>query len=649
MTGRMVEAEMLLLRFVCPFMYSMIVGTTWSLWFKKKFSSSLAPAYMTHILVVLLCGLIFKRLSIGIYGGCIIATVMLFSYVLKYGKKHELTLSEIRNGISKLWNEGGFVFTVFYVFCVFINLNKRFIYWDEFSHWGMFLKESIRLDSLYCMSPLGFAHKDYVPAITLFEVIWCKLNFRYSEPDVYRGIQIFMFSMLLPMFESFELDSLKLYNSRLSRRLFQLGAVILVLLVPLIFNTSNAFFFYHSIYCDIAVGIVFYWCVYEAYRKYDDVLYSFLLLTIGISILVLSKMTAMALMPLVIGLFVVRFFMFPENRSSRKEYVFFFPLLAVPVALWMWFNSFVTKCMGKLTDGQSYGGVKISSVKEVFTNPENSAITYLKQVKDAYIDAIIHRDILIHGSYVVVILFIIISFFALTVFATNEVQKKSFVLAGIWTLASGIYYALLMYFLYSTAFSEYEATRLASYERYMNSFVIAALLLLIAVYYDSEIWKNHIKSFYLILIFVAIDLAFLHVGAFDQVLPGNITHDDEMVKAYTDSADLIMNTTTDDDSIYIVKRGDNEDFLWHQRYYCSPRTIGGGSIGPMVYDGDIWSRDIEVDAFVEDLKGYDYIYFQNLDEAFLIKYADAFDDPTQLVNGQIYKIADVGSKVKLIQ
>ncbi len=640
---------MLILRFVCPFIYSMIIGTAWSLWFKKKFSSSLAPSYLTHILVVLLSGLIFKRLSIGIYGGFVIAIAMLFFYVLKNKKTHKLTLDEIRKGISKIWNDGGFVFTVFYVFCFLMNSNKRFVSWDEFSHWGMFLKESIRLDSLYCMSPLNFAHKDYVPAVTLFESIWCKLSFRYAEPDVYRGIQIFMFSMLLPMFERFDLYSLKLCNSRLSKRLFQLGSVIIVLLVPLIFNTSNAFFFYHSIYCDIAVGIVFYWCLYEAYRKYDNALYSFLVLTIGISVLVLSKMTAMALMPLVIALFAIKFVIFPENRGSRKNCVFFIPIIAVPVALWMWFNSFVTKHMGEQQGTQSYGGMKISSVKEVFTNPENSAITYLKQVKDAYTNAIIHRDILIHGSYVVAILFIVIAFFALTAFLTNEAQKKSVALVGIWTLAAGIYYALLMYFLYATAFSEHEATGLASYERYMNSFVIAALLLLIAVYYDSEIWKDHIKGFYLILIFMTMDLAFLHVGAFDQVLPGNITHDDEIVKAYTDSASIIMNTTADDDSIYIVKRGDNGDFIWHQRYYCSPRTIGGGSIGPMMYEGDIWSSDIEVDALVETLKDYEYIYFLELDEAFLTKYADAFDDPTQLIYGQIYRITDVDSKVKLSQ
>lgn len=114
------------------------------------------------------------------------------------------------------------------------------------------------------MSPLSFAHKDYVPGITLFEVIWCKLNGRYAEADVYRAIQIFMFSLLMPMFEGIsEYIEENIYIStntikNIKYRLFQLVAVIIVMLIPLVFSVSNAFCFYHSIYCDVAVGIVFF-------------------------------------------------------------------------------------------------------------------------------------------------------------------------------------------------------------------------------------------------------------------------------------------------------------------------------------------------------------------------------------------------------
>ena len=80
----------------------------------------------------------------------------------------------------------------------------------------------------------------------------------------------------------------------------------------------------------------------------------------------------------------------------------------------------------------------------------------------------------------------------------------------------------------------------------MNSFVIAALFLLIAVYYDSEIWKGYIKGYYRILILLSVGLGFFHANAFDQILPGNISGDAAYVQEYTSSASFIMNNTGED-------------------------------------------------------------------------------------------------------
>lgn len=590
----------MIIRLIVPFAYSLILGIVWSACAKKKFYNSLAPAYMLHVLLVLISGLVFNRLSVGIYGGIILATMVGVIVIIK--NRNNITLNSIYARGRELWNGGVFVFLAFYIFCFLINYSKAFMSWDEFSHWGIFLKESLRLDGLYCMSPLTFAHKDYVPAITLFETIWCRLNGRYAESDVYRAIQIFMFSLLMPVFEhisDYIAQKLKNQNDKIAvfkGRLFELGSVLMVLLIPLLFSTSNAFYFYHSIYCDIAVGIVFFWCVFEAYREQDDLTYHLLSITIGVTILILSKMTAIALLPLIFTMLFVKIVFFSKERINAKYCLLMMSAtMAVPVAIWIWFNKFVDRYVENTGSGQSYDGMKISSLKEVFATAQDSTISYLDEVKNIYVDAIIHRDILIHGSYVVAILFIVIAFFVLACFTNNSLKKRKIIFSGIWTLGAGIFYGMLMYFLYCTAFSEYEAVRLASYERYMNSFVITILFFLLATYYDSDIWKKHIKGYYVLLTFLITDLAFLHINAFDQVLPGNIMRDKEKVSVYTNNADVIIENTNDDSSIYIVKRGDNGDFLWHQRYYCNPRTIGGGSIGPMVDEGDIWSSDLTIE------------------------------------------------------
>ena len=643
----------MIVRLFCPFIYSLIMGSVWGAWFKKKFYSSLAIAFMTHILLVLLSGLIFKRLSFGVYGGIIITVIFGLAFVIK--NKSCLSIQRIKQYIVTNWNDGVFVFATFYIFCFVINYGKRFLSWDEFSHWGMYLKESLRLDSLYCMSPLTFSHKDYVPAVTLFEIIWCQISGRFAESDAYRAIQIFMFSMLMPMLEGISdytkgkisKDSNALL--RIKYRLMQLVGVSIVLLIPLLFNTNNSFYFYHSIYCDVAVGIVFFWCVFEAYKDYDSISYHFVVLTIGITILVLSKMTAMALLPLVLVFFIAKLLISSRASIKRYHWILTLPLVGFPVVLWFWFNRFVDKYVENTGGTQSYDGMKLSSLLEVFSSPEKSAIPYLKTVKEVYIDAIIHKDILIHGSYLATMIAIVIALFIIVKFCDDNDKRKKAALVGFWTIGSGIFYALLMYFLYCTAFIEYEAVRLASYERYMNSFVIAAVFLLVAVYFDSNIWKKHLNSFYLIFALLFFDMLFFHVSAFDQILPGTIMHDSETISVYTSKAEIIINNTNEDEKIYIVKRGDNGDFIFHQKYYCNPRTIVGGSVGPALFDGDIWSSDKSIEEFIDSVKGSDYIYFCVLDDAFRLKYSEAFANPELLVDGAFYKITRIDTKIYLEQ
>ena len=153
------------------------------------------------MIILLFTGMIFHSLRVGIVIGGLLYLLLLLYYLVTgrsvidllwpFGIHDEARISVNRRIIENikdiLCNPGFHLLLIFYFFCWFSNIGKVFLAWDEFSHWGMFLKESLRLDNLYAVSPLPFKHKDYVPAITLFEVIWVKLCRRYLEADVYRG------------------------------------------------------------------------------------------------------------------------------------------------------------------------------------------------------------------------------------------------------------------------------------------------------------------------------------------------------------------------------------------------------------------------------------------------------------------------------
>ena len=329
-----------------PFMYCLLLGSAWSVLFRKRFADSLAPALMLHMLIVMLCGMVFHKLSVGIYGG-----IAVFAGVLIW--RLAQTRPDMRALARKLWNDGAFVFFVLYLFCFFSNYGKRFTNWDEFGHWGMFMKESLRLDMLYTESPLPLFHKDYVPATTLFEVIWCRLSGRFLEADAYRAIQMVMFAMMLPMFNSFspvaqDVDGAQRAWPSVKWAFFgrgcQLAAMFFVMLLPLLFCTPDTKF-YHSLYIDYFLGIVFFYCAMQALRNGKNRIYQAFVLALGFATLLLTKQTGIALLPLVFALYVAKLLLFDAHGAGVRCYVRLLAMAcataAVSMLLWYSFAAFV--------------------------------------------------------------------------------------------------------------------------------------------------------------------------------------------------------------------------------------------------------------------------------------------------------------------
>ena len=653
--------------FILPLAYLVIAGAAWSVTFRKTFSASLAPSVMLHIVLILLTGMLCHSLKAGILLGCLLYIALLAFYLVS-GKSIVAVFSSGKNISSKeerehaggkvsvpsrmcsyarlLLADSGFLLLLFfYLFCWFTNIDKHFFSWDELSHWGIFLKESLRLDELYAVSPLPFFHKDYVPAATLFEVLWIQLCGQYTEPDVYRAIQMLMFIMLLPMFRAFEREPADASSRIISGQgtggnlygkfAFSV-AVLAVLLVPFIFNTSNAFRFYHSIYCDYISGVLLFYCMMAACSDEGSAGYRLAIFTLALTIMVLTKMTLMVFLPAVVLFFLIRELWIRKERPAGNAMAFWLIPVTIPTGIWYSFNKFVDQYVENTGNLSSYDGMKISSVLEVFKSSAESSIPYLEDVRRIFTDAVFSRDVLLHGSYAAVIGSIAVIMLIVAWLIKNQQEKKTVYLITLWTVLTGIFYALVMYFLYETAFDEREARNLASYERYMNTFTVCAVMLAMYLFYTAGLWKKYRKVLPVVaLALVSFVLLFGHVGAFFQVVPGFLTHDREQTKVLREMAEQI-NTVPEGARIYELTRGENGWILVQLRYYCAPRALAGGSIGRKLYDGDAFTRNLTVHDFVKEAGGYDYLYVNSVDAPFMEQYSTAFRGP--ISNKVLYKI-----------
>lgn len=642
---------------ILPFLYCLLLSSAWSVFFRKRFSDSLAPALMLHMIIVMLCGMVFHKLSVGIYGG-----MVLFAAILVWClKKEQLDLKEL---IQTLWDGGVFLFFVLYLFSFFFNYGKRFIGWDEFGHWGMFLKESLRLDMLYAESPLPIFHQDYVPATTLFEVVWCRLSGRFHEADAYRAIQMVMFAMMLPMFERF---SPEMPGSAAPAGIWQnlrwacagrgrqLAAVFFVLLLPLLFRAGTKF--YHTICIDFFLGVVIFYCAMEAWREHGNAWYQALVLALGFATLLLTKQTGIILLPLVFALYFAMQVLPGVRSSGARRTNSFFAMacaVAVPVLLWYLFAAFAEAhipshcaatetgalCQGTGSNMQSYSGLRSGLALEALKSAKNSSIERLREFQETFVNGVFFaRNILFHGAFVPVVMVIALLVFALAYAREDAVQRRRIRVAGYFIVLAALAYIVQMYLLYAVAFPVHAYLRLSSYERYMSTFVMAAMLLALYAYYDSGAWKKHLTGCYATLVLTFSYLLLFHVTSFSQALPGSLTHDRRKVAAWEYAATRIMEVTPEHAKIYIIKREkEGSPFKVALAFYASPRTVHTGNIGPSINPKTKNSVDLSPEQLHNMLKNFEYLYFETLDDKFIDKYSVIFGRPELLRSDTLYKI-----------
>jgi hypothetical protein len=180
---------------IVPLLYCLIAAGGYGILFKKRFSVSLSQAFLWQIIILTFTSIVFSSFTAGIAAGIAVALLVLTVSVVR-----EKTLRPIVDFYKPSLGNLEVVFFLLLYFAISIcNAGNFFHHSDEYAHWGIFVKEILRLDRLFYVSNANMAHKDYLPALSLFEALWCKLCFGFSEAGTYRGIQIFEASLVMPL------------------------------------------------------------------------------------------------------------------------------------------------------------------------------------------------------------------------------------------------------------------------------------------------------------------------------------------------------------------------------------------------------------------------------------------------------------------
>ena len=119
--------------------------------------------------------------------------------------------------------------------------DRNLLYWDEFSHWGLVVKNMWILDDMPYVKESAVTFKSYPPGIALFQYFFVDLFRRgFRECLLYYAYSFMAYSFLMPFY------SYAKKNAKLIWLVF--------LLVPLIFRKN----YYSNILCEGMLGVLYF-------------------------------------------------------------------------------------------------------------------------------------------------------------------------------------------------------------------------------------------------------------------------------------------------------------------------------------------------------------------------------------------------------
>ncbi len=616
---------MIVVSALLPFIYCVLIGMAFGIVFNKRFIVSLAPAFFMQVILMSLTGCLLEKISIGLYIGILVSVIVLLH---SFWKKKSFA------SVTDRFDLGFGLFVFIYVFIFLTNIGSFMYMWDEFSHWGWFVRESYNLDALYCTSGKYFIHKDYPPGISLFEVLWCRLSLGFSEPNAYRGMHLLQASMIMPVVVGF-IEK----NTKEVPIVKKIARIIINTAIMFSIPLFSSLQFYHTLYQDLIMGVIVFYIIWITISEEFDK-FSLVTLSMVMANLILCKLTAIAFLPILLIFYVV-YHMYYSEVSIQKWKIVAGSVLATVVSIipWRIYNAYIDKYMSRESRGQSYSSLSLASL--IGAIKHDGSISYQPEVESKYFDALFTYSLVGKLSYVWIIVVCIILAFLLSIIVEDKKDRRRIRITTLWMGLAAIYYGIMMYFMYLLMFSEYEATGIASFGRYMSTYVLIALLIeaMLFLYYSGY------KMYYAYLAAALLAENVVMYNGLDQFLPGAITGEGQYYKECTS---LINKYVPDGSSLIMIIALEDLGSDLGVTFNCEGISVSEYAFGKKKYDGDLYSAEVSLGEFVDIVSDFDYIYFFSQEEDFYDIYADAFVHPEDLHIGGLYKIGLVGGLIDTI-
>lgn len=605
---------------------TIIMTTALAALFRKKMELMLPLTIFGNILVSYLVGMLAPSLAWGFY-----ANLLLYAAALGY--VIYLLIKEKRRVLEALKSPGLLVWTILFVYIIVINWGRVYSSWDEFSHWGLVVKNMYLFDSFSNHEYSTVTFGEYPPALALWQYFVTRLCGTYSESAVYMATGWFVAALCTPLVSRFS-------GKKIVAALF---SALVLIFMPLIFYPSYLVLLYVDPFLGILLGYIL---VFDYISEKRDVFYCINMFA-TISVLCLVKTTGAFLALVAIAIIVASDIL----RKRAKANIRIWCVLLAGVL----FGKYSWDLYLQITGFQAAwntGGVSMQNVVSLLTGGMQK---YQRDSIMNFIDAL--SDYKFGGRVVTmylpawIALFIILFLLIVHVSCGEEKKKHNRCLMAGMLCGFGIFVVSLQV-LYLFTYNSTEAVVLASFERYISTFLVAIAYVILGVL--TVEFANKGKGSQAVAVGMCSLLFFMPLSyIFDVTILSpihcnkSVAYREEhlQIEQYTDMLDYTK------DKVMYISQEDNGIDKMILSYLIAPVESDGSlwSFGGPYVDIDNWSKTMTPQELLEhlDTQGCTYVYVFGINDYFTETFGELFE-VEQIQEKAMYRYVQEEGRLKLV-
>lgn len=631
------------------------------LW-NRKWEEVIGLSLITSVFLLFISGLL-NKLLIGIKLLYILSIICFIIAFFIYIKK--------QLNIRSLASPGLFVWCILFVLIMLTCHNMWLARWDEYTHWGLAVKDMFYYNSFAKHFNTTVMLPRYLPFSTLAEYLFVYPNELFSEDLLYMGFQVILLCVLVIVCRPAK-----------QKYRYLIPSLAIMVLVPVIFFQDVT----NCIYVDPLLA-VFTAYIFICYYGEEKSVFNWLCILGGLFALSTVKDMGVVIAGLLV-LVIIADTAFKQIKAKKLHIRSFIIPLSLLVAVFMFFfiwqiflnipvqNANPSKEISKSTEASeivtqeftnsvSASKVSIDGILDILSG--NGKSYQYKSIKN-FIIKLFDEDTYYFGnlgmSYMDISLFILL-LIGILCYINFWNNRDTFFSFGCFSFLAGLCYLVCLEVFYLFTFSLSEALDLASHERYWASYlcgvVIAFFYFLICQLSKLSEKTGHPK-YWIIATCFSVILTIL-VPMNNLVMKNmDISISKELKYGYDEMEEALRSFSSKSEKIYYICSNSSGGSYYMFRNTACPLIVPYSDVNIIASEESAQmqkelyaAQEIEMndksflsaEKWAERLSECQYVFIMNADEMFRKDYAELFEQPETISTGTFYQVLSNGTDVRL--